>query len=129
MRFAVLVLLLWSLSISFAQALIYDDPDLILRSSGTPGVLPFLRGDANSDGTVGIADAINILGYAYEGGDEPSCPDAADADDNGLVDLPDAMRILYWSFAGGQAPASPGPYFCGHDTSVDVLTCFDSSCR
>ncbi|HVR73424.1 MAG TPA: PKD domain-containing protein [Planctomycetota bacterium] len=91
----------------------------------------FVRGDSDSDGAINITDALVILLYLFQGGQEPACFDAADADDNGSLQITDAVRILGWLFTGGVEPASPSPSAaaypasdCGVDpTNDDGLDC------
>ncbi len=47
--------------------------------------MPFLRGDANDDGRVSIADAYYIAQWLHGGGPPPPCVKAADANDDGLI--------------------------------------------
>jgi hypothetical protein len=45
----------------------------------------FIRGDANRDGRVDVADA-SAIGFSFTRGAPPfTCPDAADVDDNGAL--------------------------------------------
>ncbi len=85
----------------------------------------FLRGDANGNGTVtAILDALYLLQYAFLGGPEPPCMDAADVDGNGIVaGLLDALYLLQWAFLDGAAPPAPGPYDCGPDPNANALEC------
>jgi hypothetical protein len=92
--------------------------------TGLPGAdPPFLRGDADGSGHIGIADPILVLQYAFQGGMSPiGCLDAADADDDGAIDLTDAILLLGHLFQGGARP--PRPYPCyGADPTDDVLDC------
>lgn len=82
----------------------------------------FLRCDARGDGTLDLADAIDILAHLFRGGVELPCQKAADCDDSGSLDLTDAIRLLVHLFAGGAAPAPPFPG-CGPDPTPDGLTC------
>lgn len=82
----------------------------------------FRRGDANSDGTINVADAIFNLMYAFRGGAAPSCMSAGDANDDGAIDLADAIRILGYLFAStGPLPAPL--VACGIDPTADELDC------
>ena len=94
------------------------------RVAGTFTVLDgrlFLRGDALSDGTVHLTDAIAVLGYLFSG--EPlECLDGADFDDNGSLGLPDALQLLDFLFASGPPPAPPWPN-AGIDITPDNLQC------
>src|SRR6266542_1550982 len=82
----------------------------------------FVRGDANSDGSIDIADPIFILVWDFLGGSGPSCMDAADADDNGAIEVTDSIRILQYLFLEGRRPEVPFPD-CGLDPTSDQLDC------
>ena len=85
---------------------------------------PFLRGDANRDGTVDIADAMTILS-TFLGGEEWEslvCQKAADANDDGAVDIADPIYLLDYLLGGGSAPPEPFPQE-GPDLTSDELTC------
>ena len=56
---------------------------------GLPPNVPFVRGDANGDGSIDITDAIFTLGFLFLGGGAPPCEDAADADDRGTLEITD----------------------------------------
>ncbi len=95
----------------------------------------FVRGDANSDGSINLADGIAILNCLFRDGVSPACMDAADADDDGgdMPTLTDAIRIFNWLFLGGPAPAPPTPQSatfgaqdCGVDTTGDGMNCSTS---
>ncbi len=95
------------------------------RYAGSPVNPPFVRGDANSDGEVNIADAIAILGYLFLGNPAMACLDALDVADTGGIDIGGAVRILSYLFAQGQPPRPPFPG-AGHDpTPTDPFTCGD----
>jgi len=83
----------------------------------------FIRGDANRDGTVEIADPITVLGVLFQGIIPSSCPDASDANDDGTVDIGDVIWTLAYLFSGGAPPASPFPAE-GPDRTEDALLCF-----
>ncbi len=85
----------------------------------------FVRGDANGDGQVDVADALGLVDYLFRGGGRLSCRDAADADDDCQVSVTDAVRIILHLFQGGESyelPA-PGALRCGKDTTDDALPC------
>ena len=98
--------------------------DAMTIRKGKPGDLPvFRRGDADSEESVNITDAVRILNVLFVGLGEITCLDAADADDNGSVEITDAVRILNVLFLGlGSLPA-PGPDACGTDPTEDDLGC------
>ena len=82
---------------------------------------PFLRGDANSDGSIDISDGISILGYLFLGESQPGCLDSSDSDDSGQVDLSDGILIFNFLFLGGDAPGTVRA--CRTDTTEDGLDC------
>jgi hypothetical protein len=82
----------------------------------------FMRGDANADGSLQIADAIHILASIFTSGPESACLDTADANDDGKLDIADPVRVLMHLFAGDRP--LPDPYgACGADPTVDQLSC------
>jgi hypothetical protein len=82
----------------------------------------FVRGDANADGSMDMADAVFTLSHLYLAGEPPSCPESADADDSGSLDLADGVRVLEALFLGGPSPPEPFPR-CGEDPTDDGLGC------
>ncbi|MEM7166676.1 MAG: FG-GAP-like repeat-containing protein [Planctomycetota bacterium] len=89
----------------------------------------FLRGDANSDLTINVADAVRVLTHLFPSGAPPviDCFSALDANDDGAIDISDPVRILGYLFGGGGDLAPPFPA-CGVEVSVDSLTCTNSVC-
>ena len=74
-----------------------------------PELPTFLRGDANQDGRVNIADMVFILRVIYAGQDSGSCPLSLDVDGDSKLDFLDAFAIFFYVFRFGFAPASPFP--------------------
>ncbi|MFN0058933.1 MAG: DUF2341 domain-containing protein [Planctomycetota bacterium] len=94
---------------------------------------PFIRGDANLDGLINIADAIAMLNYLFAGG-AANCLDAVDANDDGAVNVADAIFLLSYQFESGATPPPPFgavPAGCGADPTADAggidLGCFGAS--
>jgi hypothetical protein len=97
---------------------------------GPPGVR-FVRGDANSSGTIDLSDGIATLGYLFIGTDAPACMDAADANDDGSLDVADPVGTFSWLFSGGRAPMPPSPTSARYgaaDCGVDVSDDSDLDC-
>lgn len=82
----------------------------------------FVRGDADGDGTLKLADPVALLTRLFLGGASLPCEKAADADDDGILRLVDAVYILRYLFSSGSPPATPFPH-CGLDPTEDALAC------
>jgi hypothetical protein len=81
----------------------------------------FVRGDADGDGVVRLADVIVTLEYLFRSR-EIDCASAADANDDGALDIRDPVRLLFRLFAGGRALPPPGPA-ADVDPTPDGLSC------
>ncbi len=88
-----------------------------------PAPLPqFVRGNANDDGTVNIADAVFVFQYLFKYGPPPVCMKAADANDSGTLDIADGITILMALFGDRRLLPAPRDY-CGLDPTPDSLAC------
>lgn len=95
---------------------------------GAPAADVFVRGDANDDGKVNIADPIWTINMLVRSGPQSPCPHAADSNGDGMVDLSDAMYTIEYRFLAGPPPSAPFPG-CGEAEPVDGLpTCNSSVC-
>ena len=108
-------------------------PTLIRIPSGEgPGPVVgdlFLRGDVDDNGFVNLTDAVALLLYLFQQGNEPRCLDATDIDDNGFMNLTDGVSLLNHLFRAGPAPQPPGFLECGEDPTEDTLgDCTSSGC-
>jgi hypothetical protein len=100
---------------AFSGVFIYDlDFPIIIKS--------FVRGDANGDGVVEIADAIKMLQELF-GQTERNCADASDANDDGTNDIADVIFTLTYLFSNGAVPPAPGASEAGVDPTPDDLGC------
>lgn len=80
----------------------------------------FVRGDANGDTRVDIADGVFVNNFRTYGGEMPGCMDAADANDDGKITLIDQEFINNYQLRGGL----PLPYPTnGQDPTPDALDC------
>ncbi len=95
-----------------------------LSLSVRPGPATFVRGDANDDGKVNIADPIWILSDLFRMGPATSCLASADANNSLTVDLADVVFLINYSFRHGDAPADPFPG-CGTigDPEREAVSC------
>ena len=88
----------------------------------------FIRGDANVDGRMSMADAVMLRRHLFTGGTAPACLDAADSDDNGSLNISDYIRILLNFFPNNAVDwgkiITAGPYpEPGIDSTPDSLSC------
>ena len=82
----------------------------------------FLRGDANDDGRVNLADAVWILSELFRAGPPTRCPRAADVDADGSLLLSDAVYLMRYRFLRG--PVIPAPFpSCGRRSTGTSLDC------
>jgi photosystem II stability/assembly factor-like uncharacterized protein len=65
---------------------------------------PFMVGDANSDGTIDVGDAIYLLNYLFKNGPLPDPPQAGDANGDLVLDVGDAIYLLNYLFKAGPPP-------------------------
>lgn len=66
-----------------------------------------VRGDANNNQTVNIADVFAIVYYLYNQGPAPRTVQSGDADGDLGIDLADALYLINTIFLGGPLPPSP----------------------
>ncbi len=114
------------------QCVVSNTEGSVTSREATVTVLPaardFIRGDTNGDGSVNIADAINILMILFRGF-ETTCADTVDTNDDGAWDLADAIGLLTYFFYNTTPPRPPYPT-CGPDETPDELSCAAySACR
>ena len=84
---------------------------------------PYIRGDANGDGDVDIADAQTVLGVLFRGDPEKlDCEKSADFNDSAKLDIADPIATLRFLFLGADDPPQPFSA-CGRDPTTDTLTC------
>lgn len=79
----------------------------------------FVRGDANADAIVNIADGVWIINYLWLSGPVPPCEESANANGQGGVDTSDAMYIFMWRLLDGPAPVGGFP----NCEAIDVALC------
>ncbi len=65
----------------------------------------FSHGDVNGDGTVDIADIIQLINYLFIGGSAPDPLENADANCDEVVDVADAVHLINYLFIGGSPPS------------------------
>jgi hypothetical protein len=70
-------------------------------------VLPYLCGDANSDGRVDVGDAVSLMNYIFRGGRPPEPIACGDVNSDGAADIGDAVFLVNYIFKEGPPPACP----------------------
>ncbi len=102
-----------------------------VKVSSEPLSADFIRGDANQDGRVNVADAVAILRALFGGGTKlaliEACPASADVNDDGELNVSDASYALAYLFrAGAGIPAPAGA--CGPVPEGGALGCEEFRC-
>ncbi len=84
----------------------------------------FIRGDANGDNSIDIADPVYNLTYLFQAGPQ-QCLSTQDTNADDSVDIADPIYNLTYLFQSGPAPPAPFPS-CG--SSAGTLPCDSYSC-
>jgi hypothetical protein len=82
----------------------------------------FVRGDANIDTRVNIADAIVLIRHLFAH-EALQCEDAADVNDNGQIELTDPIQLLQTLYGLAGPELSGLPKDPGVDETSDSLDC------
>jgi uncharacterized delta-60 repeat protein len=67
----------------------------------------FLRGDANGDGVINVADVVYLVNFLYRNGDPPTPIEAGDANCDGIVNVADVVYLVNYLYRGGDPPGCP----------------------
>lgn len=70
----------------------------------------FIRGDCDGDGAPGLADAVHLLMFLFQGGSRPGSLEACNVNDDSALGIADAVYLLTYLFQGGPAPPAPFPH-------------------
>jgi hypothetical protein len=63
-----------------------------------------VRGDANGDGAINVADIVYLVNFLYRSGDPPDPMEAGDASCDGIVDVADIVYLVNYLYRGGDPP-------------------------
>lgn len=96
-------------------------------TSFVPPITAFIRGDANADGLLNIADGIWMLLELFQGGPGTDCDGANDSNSDSSYDASDAVFVFNYQFLNGPAPAAPFPA-CGTTPGQTETDCTESGC-
>ncbi len=84
----------------------------------------FIRGDANSDGVLSIADVLAVSQFILFGAAAPQCPDSADVNDDGALNIADPLFLISYLFGPGTSFSIPAPNpDPGPDPTTDNIVC------
>jgi uncharacterized delta-60 repeat protein len=68
-------------------------------------VQKLIRGDANGDGVIDVADIVYLVNFLYRNGDPPTPVEAGDTTCDGIVDVADVVRLISYLYRGGNPPS------------------------
>jgi len=71
----------------------------------------YVRGHANSDDKMDLADAIFLVAHLFRGGPAPDPVVGADTNGDGIVDISDPIYLLNFLFRGASPPPMPYPLY------------------
>jgi len=64
----------------------------------------YIRGDANGDQIINLADVLHLIAYLYKNGPAPNPFEAGDVECSGGIDLGDVLYLIAYLYKGGPAP-------------------------
>jgi hypothetical protein len=64
----------------------------------------FLRGDANRDGAINVADIVYLINYLFRDGPVPPHWDSGDANCSKMIDIVDVICLINYLYRGGPPP-------------------------
>jgi hypothetical protein len=105
-----------------------QDPQLLSQPAeqeieiSDPTPISFIRGDANADGFLDLADAVSTFFHLFQVDENTGCRKNEDTNDDGEVDISDPVFTLTFLFLGGVPVPQPSPE-CGTDPTLDDLPC------
>ena len=101
----------------WARAIVVDDSGFVyvtgcIQSLVTGGadfitikyVQKLIRGDANGDGVIDVADLVYLVNFLYRNGDPPTPMEAGDTTCDAIVDVADIVRLVSYLYRGGDPP-------------------------
>jgi hypothetical protein len=113
------------------QAVGFDNEifdDYTIRKNAPRPQISYLRGDANGDGVVNVADCIATLEVLFLAADPLPClPAASGFDDGSNITITHPLFLLWHLFQGGPPPMAPYPD-CGPIPGADDGFCYEAGC-
>jgi M6 family metalloprotease-like protein len=80
------------------------DDNIDTDNDGFPDGCDFPCGDANTDSTLNVGDAVFLISYIFKGGPAPDPLCTADANGDDTVNVGDAVYLIAYIFKGGPPP-------------------------
>ena len=81
-----------------------DNPVMYLELEAWDPGTSFLRGDANGDDVINVADIVHEVNFLYRGGDPPDPMEAGDANSDDIVNVADVVYLVNYLYRGGDPP-------------------------
>jgi len=82
-----------------------ENPVMYLELEAWDPGTSFIRGDANGDETVNVADIVYTVNFLYRGGDPPDPMQAGDANSDDIVNVADVVYLVNYLYRGGDPPS------------------------
>ena len=98
------------------------DPIDVGGTTGLPMSDLFLRGDANNDRKVDLADTVWLVNELFRLGPPSPCQNASDVNADELLDTSDALYLISYGFVDGPPPPPPFPA-CETRSTSSILEC------
>jgi len=89
------------ISSSLSNPLVKDSSSVILTVIA-------MRGDANSNGSITVADAVFLIAYLFKGGPAPQYYGTGDANCDGQITIGDVVYLVNYLFKSGPPPCFSG---------------------
>jgi hypothetical protein len=84
----------------------YNPKQVDSDGDGKGDACDILCGDANSDETLNVSDAVYIINYVFKGGPAPGPLCVGDTNGDVSVNVSDAVYVVSYIFKGGPAPVN-----------------------
>ncbi|MCP4567036.1 MAG: hypothetical protein GY841_05585, partial [FCB group bacterium] len=81
-----------------------DYAETLILDNGLECDLCRPSGDANSDESINVGDAVWMINYVFKGGDAPICYGEGDANGDCALNVGDAVYLINYVFKSGPAP-------------------------
>ena len=83
----------------------YGSGDISILENMT--IVQFICGDANSDETLNVGDAVYLINYVFKSGPAPDPLCVGDSNGDEAVNVGDAVHMINYVFKSGPPPVEP----------------------